>query len=124
MDARLDMAPWNGMGAASWTSIGSLGARWKLVPVLVSTVDATRTTRMWGQVEYINAYYVLLYLLQKDQQLAKLLYSDPRPSLQTFAAGLIRECLAADPPLATQAQFSFSLEVLNQLAQAGKTNEE
>ena len=66
----------------------------------------------------------LVTIIQEDQQLAKLLYADPRPSLQNFAAGLIRECLAADPPLATQAQFSFSLEALNQLAQSGKTNDE
>ncbi|KAI0807086.1 Not1-domain-containing protein [Fomes fomentarius] len=66
----------------------------------------------------------LVTISQEDQQLAKLLYSEPRPSLQNFAAGLIRECLAADPPLATQAQFSYSLEVLNQLAQSGKANEE
>ena len=66
----------------------------------------------------------LVTVSQEDQQLAKLLFSDPRPSLQSFAAGLIRECLAADPPLASQGQFSFSLEVLNQLAQSGKTNDE
>ena len=66
----------------------------------------------------------LVTISQEDQQLAKLLYSDPRPSLLNFAAGLIRECLAADPPLATQAQFSYSLEALNQLAQRGKTNDE
>ena len=66
----------------------------------------------------------LVTISQEDQQLAKLLYSDPRPSLLNFAAGLIRECLAADPPLATQAQFSYSLEALNQLAQQGKTNDE
>ncbi|RDX42663.1 Not1-domain-containing protein [Lentinus brumalis] len=66
----------------------------------------------------------LVTISQEDQQLAKLLYSDPRPSLQTFAAGLIRECLAADPPLATQGQFSYSIEVLTQLAQSGKANDE
>ncbi|KAI0781233.1 Not1-domain-containing protein [Trametes elegans] len=66
----------------------------------------------------------LVNITQEDQQLAKLLYTDPRPTLQTFAAGLIRECLAADPPLATQAQFSYSLEILTQLAQSGKANDE
>lgn len=66
----------------------------------------------------------LVSISQEDQQLAKLLYSDPRSNLQNFAAGLIRECLAADPPLATQAQFSYSLEILNQLAQSGKANDE
>ena len=66
----------------------------------------------------------LVTVSQEDQQLAKLLFSDPRPSLQNFAACLIRECLAADPPLATQGQFSYSLEILNQLAQSGKTHDE
>ncbi|KAJ8454554.1 hypothetical protein ONZ51_g12961 [Trametes cubensis] len=66
----------------------------------------------------------LISITQEDQQLAKQLYTDPRPSLQNFAAGLVRECLAADPPLATQAQFSYSLEILTQLAQSGKANEE
>ncbi|KAI0646780.1 Not1-domain-containing protein [Trametes meyenii] len=66
----------------------------------------------------------LVSIAQQDQQLAKQLYTDPRSSLQNFAAGLIRECLAADPPLATQAQFSYSLEILAQLAPAGKANDE
>ncbi|OSD02780.1 Not1-domain-containing protein [Trametes coccinea BRFM310] len=66
----------------------------------------------------------LVTIAQEDQQLAKQIYTDPKPSLQTFAAGLVRECLAADPPLATQAQFSYTLEILTQLAQSGKANEE
>ncbi|KAI0822634.1 Not1-domain-containing protein [Trametes gibbosa] len=66
----------------------------------------------------------LVNITQEDQQLAKQLYTDPRSSLQTFAAGLIRECLAADPPLATQSQFSYSLEILTQLAQSNKANDE
>lgn len=60
----------------------------------------------------------------QDQQLAKLLFEDPRPVLMTFTANLIRECLSSDPPVATQGQFVFSLEILNQLAQAGNSNEE
>lgn len=66
----------------------------------------------------------LVTIVQEDQQLAKQLYTDPRPSLQTFAAGLIREYLAADPPLATQGQFSYSMEILTQLAQSNKANDE
>ena len=66
----------------------------------------------------------LVNISQEDQQLAKLLYTDPRPSLQNFAAGLIRECLSSDPPLATQVQFQYALDALSQLAQAGKANEE
>lgn len=60
----------------------------------------------------------------QDQQLAKNLFTDPRPSLQNFAAGLIRECLSSDPPVASQSQLTYSIEVLGQLAQAGKANEE
>jgi CCR4-NOT transcription complex subunit 1 len=60
----------------------------------------------------------------QDQQLAKNLFTDPRPSLQNFAAGLIRECLSSDPPIASQSQLTYSIEVLGQLAQAGDANEE
>ncbi|KIJ69669.1 hypothetical protein HYDPIDRAFT_80338 [Hydnomerulius pinastri MD-312] len=60
----------------------------------------------------------------QDQQLAKNLFQDPRPTLQSFAAGLIRECLSSDPPAASQNQLTYSIEVLGQLAQAGKSNEE
>ncbi|KAF9532432.1 Not1-domain-containing protein [Crepidotus variabilis] len=60
----------------------------------------------------------------QDQQLAKLLFEDPRPILMTFTVNLIRECLTSEPPVATQGQFVYSLEILNQLAQAGKSNDE
>jgi len=60
----------------------------------------------------------------QDQQLAKTLFADPRPSLLNFAAGLIRECLSGDPAVASVSQFTFSLEVLGQLAQNGKANDE
>ena len=60
----------------------------------------------------------------QDQQLAKLLYEDPRPSLLTFAANLVRECLSIDPPVATQVDFVYTIDILNQLVQAGKANEE
>ncbi|KAF8226250.1 Not1-domain-containing protein [Tricholoma matsutake] len=60
----------------------------------------------------------------QDQQLAKILFTDPRPSLLNFAAGLIRDCLSSDPPVASQAQFGYSIEILGQLSQAGKANDE
>lgn len=60
----------------------------------------------------------------QDQQLAKSLFQDPRPTLQSFAAGLVRECLSSDPPVASQNQLTYTIEVLGQLVQAGKANEE
>ncbi|KAH7889967.1 Not1-domain-containing protein [Phlebopus sp. FC_14] len=60
----------------------------------------------------------------QDQQLAKSLFTDPRATLQSFAAGLVRECLSTDPPVASQSQLTYSIEVLGQLAQAGKANED
>jgi CCR4-NOT transcription complex subunit 1 len=66
----------------------------------------------------------LISIAQEDQQLAKFLYSDPRPTLQTFAAGLVRECLSSDPPMASQSQFMYTLEILAQLSQANKANDE
>lgn len=66
----------------------------------------------------------LVNISLQDQQLAKNLFQDPRPTLQAFAAGLVRECLVADPPVASQNQLTYTIEVLNQLLQAGKANEE
>jgi CCR4-NOT transcription complex subunit 1 len=66
----------------------------------------------------------LITVAQQDQQAAKLLYSAPRPNLQNFAASLIRECLVADPPVASQSQFSFTIEALLRLAQSGSVTEE
>lgn len=66
----------------------------------------------------------LISVSLEDQQLAQSLYTDPRPTLQTFMAGLIRECLSNSPPIATQAQFVHSIEALRQLAQSGKSVEE
>jgi len=60
----------------------------------------------------------------QDQQLAKLLFEDPRPILMNFTANLIRECLSSDPPVATQGQFVYSVEMLSQLEQAGKATDE
>jgi CCR4-NOT transcription complex subunit 1 len=66
----------------------------------------------------------LVTVAQQDQQTAKFLYADPRQSLQNFAAGLVRECLVADPPVASQSQFSFTIDAFLQLAQAGRATEE
>lgn len=66
----------------------------------------------------------LVNITLQDQQLAKLLFDDARPILMNFTANLIRQCLSTDPPVATQGQFVFSLEMLNQLEQAGKATEE
>ena len=66
----------------------------------------------------------LISITQQDQQLAKFLFGDQRPTLQNFAAGLIRECLTCDPPLASQNQFSFTIEVLTQIVQSGKASDE
>ena len=66
----------------------------------------------------------LISIAQQDQQLAKFLFADPKSSLQNFAAGLIRECLTCDPPLASQSQFSVTIEVLSQIMQSTKANEE
>ncbi|KAF8964122.1 Not1-domain-containing protein [Flammula alnicola] len=46
----------------------------------------------------------------QDQQLAKLL--------------LMTLCLSSEPPVATQGQFAYSIEILNQLSLAGKANDE
>ncbi|KAF9475663.1 Not1-domain-containing protein [Pholiota conissans] len=66
----------------------------------------------------------LINVTSQDQQLAKLLFEDPRPILLTFAANLVRECLSSDPPVATQNQFAYSIEIFSQLSLAGKANEE
>lgn len=66
----------------------------------------------------------LINISLQDQQLAKSVFQDPRPSLLNFAASLIRECLSSEPPVASQSQFPYTIEVLGQLAQTGKDNEE
>ncbi|KAG6874320.1 hypothetical protein C0995_001545 [Termitomyces sp. Mi166 len=66
----------------------------------------------------------LIGVVPQDQQLAKTLLADPRPNLLSFTVNLIRECLSSDPPVASQNQFAFSIEMLNQLAQSGRTNDE
>ncbi|KAF8431772.1 Not1-domain-containing protein [Boletus edulis BED1] len=66
----------------------------------------------------------LVNISLQDQQMAKSLFQDPRPTLQSFAVGLVRECLSSDPPVATQNQLTYTIEVLGQLVQAGKANED
>jgi len=66
----------------------------------------------------------LININLQDQQLAKLLFEDPRPTLLSFAANLIRECLSSDPPVAIQGQFVYTIDVLTSLAQSAKANEE
>lgn len=66
----------------------------------------------------------LISIAPQDQQLAKTLLADPRPNLLNFTASLIRECLSSDPPVATQNQFAYSIEILSQLSQAGRVNDE
>lgn len=65
----------------------------------------------------------LVTVPDEDQQLSKLLATSPRPALQDFAAGLIRECLVSDPPMATRLQFPLTLDALAQLIQAGRATE-
>lgn len=66
----------------------------------------------------------MVTLADEDQQLAKLLYANPRPPLQDFAAGLIRDCLTSEPPIATRQQFTFTIEALGQLVQTSKATEQ
>ncbi|KAI3613543.1 ccr4-not complex component [Moniliophthora roreri] len=65
----------------------------------------------------------LITITPLDQQLAKMLFLNPRPNLMDYVAGLIRECLSADPPVATQNQFHYTIELLGNLASSGKAND-
>ena len=56
----------------------------------------------------------------QDQQMAKSLFQVPRPTLQSFATGLVREYLSSDPPVATQNHLTYMIEVLGQLIQANE----
>ncbi|KAF8078158.1 Not1-domain-containing protein [Lyophyllum atratum] len=66
----------------------------------------------------------LINIAPQDQQLAKTLLADPRPTLLSFTTNLIRECLSSEPPVASQSQFAYSIEILSQLSQAGRANDE
>ncbi|KAG6854973.1 hypothetical protein C0991_009796 [Blastosporella zonata] len=66
----------------------------------------------------------LIDVSPQDQQLAKTLLADPRPNLLNFTVNLIRECLSSDPPVASQSQFAYSIEILNQLSQSGRAIDE
>ena len=63
----------------------------------------------------------LITVTQQDQQLAKFLIGDPRPSLQDFAVGLIRECLSS--AIANRSQFNVTIDVLGKWHGMGKANE-
>jgi CCR4-NOT transcription complex subunit 1 len=56
--------------------------------------------------------------------MAKNLYNDPRPSLQTFVAALIRECMSTDPPVALRAELHGSIEALSALVNSGEAVDE
>lgn len=64
----------------------------------------------------------LLNVAELDMQLARLMESG-RTAVVDFAAKLIKQCITDDPPTATQNDFVNSIEVLNRLAQRGKTTE-
>ncbi|KAF9070373.1 Not1-domain-containing protein [Rhodocollybia butyracea] len=67
----------------------------------------------------------LLNVVHLDQALAKTLFSmGPRPSLLNFISGLIRECLSNEPPVASQAQFQYCIEVLTNTTQEGKATDQ
>lgn len=59
-----------------------------------------------------------------DQQLAKSISTDPRTNLLAYAASLIRDCLTAEPPVGTQNQFAYTIDMLDQISKAGKANDE
>ncbi|KAJ3741975.1 Not1-domain-containing protein [Lentinula detonsa] len=62
-----------------------------------------------------------------DQALAKTMYMGsmgPRPSFLNFIAGLIRECLSSEPPVASQAQFQYCIEMLTNTVQEGKATDQ
>ncbi|KLO12020.1 Not1-domain-containing protein [Schizopora paradoxa] len=65
----------------------------------------------------------LVSVAEEDQQLARLLVMSPRPVLQDFAVGLMRECLTCDPPIATRQQFTLTLDTLAQLVQTSRATE-
>lgn len=52
----------------------------------------------------------------QDQQLAKLILRDGKPSAINFKANLIRECVFAPNPTATREHFRRSIEALTQVA--------
>lgn len=66
----------------------------------------------------------LVSVAQEDKQLASFLNNDPRPTLQNFAAGLIRECLSSDPPVASHTHFAATLGALTSLVSTNKANDE
>lgn len=66
----------------------------------------------------------LITITDEDMQLAKWLGLNPRPSLQDFAAGFLRECLTMEPPLASRQTVPYALDALQELVQNGKATEQ
>ncbi|KAE8230223.1 hypothetical protein CF326_g4782 [Tilletia indica] len=64
----------------------------------------------------------LLNVMETDQQLAKFIVRDFRPSVVDFAAKLALACLS-DPPCASRAQLANITEALHRAAQRGKATE-
>ncbi|KAE8198560.1 hypothetical protein CF336_g141 [Tilletia laevis] len=64
----------------------------------------------------------LLNVMEADQQLAKFIVRDFRPSVVDFAAKLALACLS-DPPCASRAQLANVTEALHRAAQRGKATE-
>jgi CCR4-NOT transcription complex subunit 1 len=65
----------------------------------------------------------LLKVAQQDHHLSRLL-ANPRPLLQTYVAGLIRECVTSNPPVAAHQQFVSCVPRLLELYREGTANEE
>ena len=59
-----------------------------------------------------------------DQQLAKMLYTNPQTNLISYAVSLIREALTGEVHALPQSAFQLSLEVLRSLAVQGKATDE
>lgn len=66
----------------------------------------------------------LINAWQQDERLSKFIYKDPRPTLLNFAASLIRECLSAEPQVASRQQFALSIDALAHSIQLGRVTEE
>ncbi|KAK0552103.1 CCR4-NOT core subunit cdc39 [Tilletia horrida] len=64
----------------------------------------------------------LLNVVEEDQQLAKFILRDFRPSVVEFSAKLVLACLR-DPPCATRSQLVNITEALHTAAQRGKATE-
>jgi CCR4-NOT transcription complex subunit 1 len=66
----------------------------------------------------------LFLVEQQDAQLALFLGTDPKPSLQNYAAGLVRECVFGSPPTAIQKHFSRTIDMFMRLSASARATEE